>query len=89
MSLTRPSPWTQVRTLLTADPIPDSFFLAPCRLAASHQSAGSIPRKINTLRDRLMLLGCLDKKHAFTAAEVSVVTGEMQQELVPEAWRAP
>jgi hypothetical protein len=36
-----------------------------------------------------MLLGCLDKKHAFTAAEVSVVTGEMQQELVPEAWRAP
>jgi putative secretion ATPase (PEP-CTERM system associated) len=55
---------------------------------AIHQYAGGIPRRINILCDRLMLMGSLDKKHAFTAAEVAVVTDELQQELAPEAWRA-
>jgi hypothetical protein len=28
----------------------------------------------------------LDKKHAFAAAEIAVVTDEMRQELAPDAW---
>jgi putative secretion ATPase (PEP-CTERM system associated) len=56
--------------------------------AAIHQYAGGVPRRINILCDRLMLMGCLDQKHAFTAAEVAIVTDEMQQELAPDAWRA-
>jgi general secretion pathway protein A len=55
--------------------------------AAIHQYSGGIPRKINILCDRLMLMGYLDKKHAFTAAEVSALTDEMREELAPEAWR--
>jgi putative secretion ATPase (PEP-CTERM system associated) len=65
----------------------DDPSLSPDAFAAIHQHAGGIPRKINILCDRLMLMGCLDKKHAFTAAEVAIVTDEMQQELSPDAWR--
>jgi putative secretion ATPase (PEP-CTERM system associated) len=60
---------------------------SPDAFAAIHQYAGGIPRKINILCDRLMLMGCLDKRHALTSAEVAVVTDEMQQELPPNAWR--
>jgi putative secretion ATPase (PEP-CTERM system associated) len=60
---------------------------SPDAFAAIHQYAGGIPRKINILCDRLMLMGCLDKKHALTGADVAVVTAEMQQELSPDAWR--
>jgi type II secretory pathway predicted ATPase ExeA len=55
--------------------------------AAIHEHAGGIPRRINVLCDRLMFLGCLDQKHAFTAADVAVVTDEMRQEFAPESWR--
>lgn len=51
--------------------------------AAIHQYTGGIPRKINILCDRLLLMGCLDQKHAFTRADVAVVIGEMQQEFAP------
>jgi general secretion pathway protein A len=60
---------------------------SPDAFAAIHQYCGGIPRKINILCDRLMLMGCLDQKHAFSGAEVAVVTDEMQQELAPNAWR--
>jgi putative secretion ATPase (PEP-CTERM system associated) len=60
---------------------------SPDAFAAIHQHAGGIPRKINILCDRLMLMGCLDKKHELTGADVAVVTDEMQQELAPDAWR--
>jgi hypothetical protein len=33
-----------------------------------------------------MLMGCVDQKHAFTSAEVAVVTQEMQQDLAADAW---
>jgi putative secretion ATPase (PEP-CTERM system associated) len=59
---------------------------SPDAYAAIHQYTGGVPRKINILCDRLMLMGCLDQKHAFTAAEVGVVTEEMHQELAPDAW---
>ena len=48
-----------------------------------HQYTGGIPRKINILCDRLMLMGCIDQKHALTSAEVAVVVDEMQQEFAP------
>jgi len=60
---------------------------SPDAFAAIHQHAHGIPRRINVICDRLMLLGSLDKKHAFTAAEVALVTDEMHQDLAPDAWR--
>jgi putative secretion ATPase (PEP-CTERM system associated) len=62
--------------------------------AAIHAYAAGIPRRVNILCDRLMLMGCLDKKHAFSSADVAVVTGELHQELAPadplvrREWRA-
>lgn len=48
--------------------------------AAIHQFTGGIPRKINILCDRLLLLGRLDEKHAFTGEEVAQVIKELPQE---------
>jgi general secretion pathway protein A len=48
--------------------------------AAIHQFTGGIPRKINILCDRLLLLGRLDEKHAFTDKEVAQVIAELPQE---------
>jgi putative secretion ATPase (PEP-CTERM system associated) len=66
----------------------DEPSFSPDAFAAIHEFTGGIPRKVNILCDRLLLLGYLDKKHAFTAAEVAVVTDEMRQELAPDAWPA-
>ena len=51
--------------------------------AAIHQHAGGIPRKINILCDRLLLMGRLDEKHAITVTEVAAVINELQQEFAP------
>lgn len=48
--------------------------------AAIHQYSGGIPRKVNILCDRLLLLGCLEQKRAFTGMEMGGVIDEMQQE---------
>jgi putative secretion ATPase (PEP-CTERM system associated) len=48
---------------------------------AIHQNTGGIPRKVNVLCDRLLLMGYLDEKHRFTDQEVVEVIGELQQEL--------
>jgi putative secretion ATPase (PEP-CTERM system associated) len=61
----------------------------PDAFAAIHQYAGGIPRRINIVCDRLMLMGYLDQRHAFTAAEVAIVTDEMQHEFAPNAWAGP
>jgi general secretion pathway protein A len=47
--------------------------------AAIHQFTGGIPRKINILCDRLLLLGRLDEVHAFTNREVARVIEELPQ----------
>jgi general secretion pathway protein A len=47
---------------------------------AIYQHSGGIPRKINILCDRLLLMGRLDEKHAFTVKEVAAVINELQQE---------
>ena len=51
--------------------------------AAIYQHTGGIPRKINILCDRLLLMGRLDEKHAFTGKEVAEVINELQQEFGP------
>ena len=50
---------------------------------AIYQHSGGIPRKINILCDRLLLMGRLDKIHAFTGKEVAEVINELQQEFAP------
>jgi type II secretory pathway predicted ATPase ExeA len=54
---------------------------------AIHHYSGGIPRKINVLCDRLMLMGCLDEKHAFAGREVLFVVDELLQEFAPQAGR--
>jgi general secretion pathway protein A len=41
---------------------------------------GGIPRKINTLCDRLFLMGYLEEMHSFTSTEVDEVISDIQQE---------
>ena len=50
---------------------------------AIYQHSGGIPRRINILCDRLLLMGVLDKKHALTVKDVATVTYELQQEFAP------
>jgi len=50
---------------------------------AIYQHSGGIPRKINILCDRLLLMGRLDEKHAFTAKDVAAVINELQMEFAP------
>lgn len=50
-----------------------------------HEYTGGIPRKINTLCDRLMLLGYLSEKHHFERAEVQEVIDDLGQETAHSA----
>lgn len=55
--------------------------------AAVYEHTGGIPRKINVLCERLLLMGCLDEKHAFTATDVFDVIADIQQDFAPAEWR--
>ena len=48
-----------------------------------YQHTGGIPRKINSLCDRLMLMGRLDERHAFTGGDVALVIDDMNQDFAP------
>jgi general secretion pathway protein A len=48
--------------------------------AAIHDFTGGIPRKINTLCDRLFLMGYLEEIHAFDKSHVDTVIADIQQE---------
>jgi len=53
---------------------------------AIYDYAAGIPRKINGLCDRLLLMGCLEKLHRFGGLEVHEVIHDIQQEFdVPAA----
>ncbi len=45
-----------------------------------HEQSGGIPRKINTLCDRMLIMGYLDELHSFGVHEVSEVVQDIQQE---------
>lgn len=53
--------------------------------AAIYEHTKGIPRKINLLCDRLLLMGRLDEKHALTGKEVAEVVADLQLEFAPEA----
>jgi putative secretion ATPase (PEP-CTERM system associated) len=48
--------------------------------AAIYEFTGGIPRKINTLCDRLFLMGYLEEIHDFKASEVNMVINDIRQE---------
>ena len=47
---------------------------------AIYAYADGIPRRINAVCDRLLLMGCLEQLHHFGGAEVSEVVSDIQQE---------
>jgi general secretion pathway protein A len=49
--------------------------------AAIHEYATGIPRKINTLCDRLLLMGYLEEMHQIDAATVAEVVSEIKNEM--------
>ena len=49
-----------------------------------HTASGGIPRRINTLCNRLMLAGFLGEKHVFDADDVQAIAREIRDELGPE-----
>lgn len=55
-----------------------SFDLAA--FAAIHKASGGIPRRINSISDRLLLLGFLGEKHHFSADDVDEVVTEIREE---------
>jgi type II secretory pathway predicted ATPase ExeA len=50
---------------------------------AIYEHTGGIPRRINILCDRLLLLGLLDELHAFTGREVAKVIEELPEFVSP------
>lgn len=49
--------------------------------AAVYEHTGGVPRRINTLCDRLMLFGCIEGRHALSAEDVQIVVEELRQEV--------
>lgn len=48
--------------------------------AAIHKASGGIPRRINSIADRLLLLGFLGEKHHFSSDDVDEVVSEIREE---------
>jgi general secretion pathway protein A len=63
--------------------------LTPEAYAAIHRYTGGIPRRINTLCDRLMLYGFLEEIHEFTEEVVKAVTEELKNEMARPATLKP
>ena len=57
--------------------------ITPEAYAAIFDYSGGIPRKINTLCDRLFLMGYLEELHQFNAEEVGEVIKDIQEEFTP------
>src|SRR5690349_1900639 len=49
-----------------------------------HTLSGGIPRRINTICNRLLLAGYLQEKHAFDTEDVHAIAKEIREELGPE-----
>jgi putative secretion ATPase (PEP-CTERM system associated) len=58
--------------------------------AAIYAYSGGIPRKVNTLMDRVLLMGYLEEMHAFGEADISTVISDISEEFqLPEGQQAP
>src|SRR5215472_16804209 len=53
-----------------------------------HQLTGGIPRRINTLCDRLLLAGFLSERHKVDVADVEAIGRELTEELVRKGGRS-
>ncbi len=53
---------------------------SPAAFAAIHEYTGGIPRKTNSLCDRLMLMGFLEEMHSFSEDDVNAVIRDIDQE---------
>ncbi len=53
-------------------------------IEAIYAETGGIPRRINTLCNRLLLFGCLDDVHHFSATEVKKIAADLDAETSPE-----
>ena len=49
-----------------------------------HGASGGIPRRINTLCNRLLLAGFLGEKHAFEVGDVQAIVTEISDEMGPD-----
>jgi hypothetical protein len=66
--------------------------ITPDAYAGIYEYSGGIPRKINTLCDRLFLMGYLEELHQFGPDEVREVIKDIQEEFTappPEAGAMP
>ena len=54
-----------------------------------HSLSGGIPRRINTLCNRLMLAGFLGEKHVLDVADVQAIAREIRDEMGPGATLGP
>jgi general secretion pathway protein A len=52
----------------------------PDAIGALYKHSSGIPRRINTLGSRLMILGFLDEMHIFTAADVNRIAADLDRE---------
>ncbi len=57
----------------------------PSAIGALYRHSGGIPRRINTLGSRLMILGFLDELHNFTAEDVNRVAADLANETSVES----
>jgi hypothetical protein len=58
--------------------------------AAIYAYSGGIPRKVNTLMDRVLLMGYLEEMHAFGEADINTVISDISEEFqLPEGHAAP
>ena len=55
--------------------------ITECAWSPIYSHTGGVPRRINTLLDRLMLMGFLEELHTFSAEEVQLVVDEMAADL--------
>jgi general secretion pathway protein A len=59
----------------------DDPIFEPSAIEALHRQTGGIPRRINTLGNRLMMLGFLDELHRFTRDDVNRVAADLANEM--------
>ena len=55
--------------------------LDPKVFTTVYEHTGGVPRRINTLCDRLFLFGCIEGRHALGEVDVQVVVEELRQEV--------
>jgi putative secretion ATPase (PEP-CTERM system associated) len=55
--------------------------ITPAAFQRIYEATGGVPRRVNTLTDRLLLFGCLEELHKLDAAQVDTVVEEVSQEI--------